>query len=466
MNVKFPPMPIVLVDDEPNFLFSLAITLKSNGFTNVIECSDSRELLPLLKNYHAAMVLLDINMPHINGIELLSTIHETYPELPVINLTAIDDVTIAVECMRRGAFDYVMKPVEETRLITIISKALDFFQIKNENSQLSHYFFSSNLKNPQNFDHITGESEQMLSIFRYIEAIANSQQPVLITGETGTGKELIAQAVHNASNLQGEFIAINMAGLDEHYFSDTLFGHDKGAFTGADKPRKGLIETASNGTLFLDEIGDMSPELQVKLLRMLQERQYYPLGSDKPRAVKARIIAATNRDLESMQKEGNFRKDLYYRLLTHKITILPLRERMDDVPLLVDFFLGKASGVMGKKKPTAPRELYSLLNTYNFPGNVRELESMVFDAVSRHQSGILSLQSFREKIFRESEMKSENFTATLENIFFPEKLPTLKEMEEMLIDEAFKRSGGNQSLAAELLGLSRRALNNRLMRKK
>lgn len=305
------------------------------------------------------------------------------------------------------------------------------------------------------------------AFFKYIEAVAATPLPILITGETGVGKELVAKAIHQLSRRQGEFVAINVAGVEDMMFSDTLFGHLKGAFTGADKPRSGLLEQAAGGTLFLDEIGDLRIESQVKLLRLLQEGKYYPLGADMPKQSDARLIAATHQELAALQSTGQFRKDLYYRLQAHHVHIPPLRERLEDIPLLIEYYLEKAAHTLHKKKPTAPQELARLLHTYSFPGNIREFQGMIFDAVSRHTSGVLALNSFREKILQNS---VQPLSAAVQGdearpaLDFPDRLPTIKQTEQMLIAEALRRADGNQSIAASLLGLSRRALNNRLRR--
>jgi len=243
-----------------------------------------------------------------------------------------------------------------------------------------------------------------------------------------------------------------------------LFGHVKGAFTGADQARKGLIEQAVDGTLLLDEIGELRSESQVKLLRLLEESKYYPLGSDTPRGTNARIIAATNRDIQAMTASGQFRKDLYYRLQTHHIHIPPLRERCADIPLLVEYFLERAAKMLQKRRPTPPDQLFTLLNTYDFPGNIRELEGMVLDAVSRHESGVLSMSSFVEKIGRGNTPAPDADSLNQQALRFTDRLPTLKQTENLLIDEALRRTNGNQTIAARLLGISRRALNNRLRR--
>ena len=238
----------------------------------------------------------------------------------------------------------------------------------------------------------------MHATFKYIDAIARNDLPVLITGETGVGKELIAAAIHKLSGREGEFVSVNIAGLDDHLFSDTLFGHRKGAFTGADIPRKGLIERAANGTLFLDEIGDLHVESQVKLLRLLQESSYYALGDDFARLSNARLVFATNRENEFLSNPETFRADLYYRLQPHHIHLPPLRERLADIPMLFVHFLESAAARLEKQTPTPPPELITLLGTYHFPGNIRELEGLIRDAVSQHKSGVLSTASFRQEI--------------------------------------------------------------------
>jgi DNA-binding NtrC family response regulator len=310
----------------------------------------------------------------------------------------------------------------------------------------------------------------MHALFRYVEAIAQSPQPVLITGETGTGKELMARAVHRLAAPRGDFVAVNVAGLDDSVFSDTLFGHTRGAFTGADRPREGLITRAEEGTLFLDEIGDLAAVSQVKLLRLLQEGTYYPLGADRPRQSRARVVVATNRDVVQDVQAGTFRKDLYYRLRAHHVQLPPLRARRDDLVLLVTYCLAKAAAALHKPVPTPSLTLYQLLNTYAFPGNVRELEAMVFDAVARHQGGSLSLHAFKEAMGPGRSLLAgapwSTPALTSQSAWDAEPLPTLQEAEDALIAAALRHADGNQGVAAGLLGLSRQALNNRLMRRK
>jgi transcriptional regulator with PAS, ATPase and Fis domain len=322
---------------------------------------------------------------------------------------------------------------------------------------------------PAGFENIVTVDPEMLAIFQYITSIAKTSEPVLITGETGVGKELIAKAIHEQSGLRGRLVPVNTAGLDDTMFSDTLFGHRKGAYTGADKTRSGLIERAEGGTLFLDEVGDLTPSSQVKLLRLLQEGEYMPLGQDTIKQANVRIITVTNQDLWHLQKSGRFRKDLNFRLRTHHINVPPLRDRLGDIPLLVDYFLDKAASALNKKKPTAPKELIPLLQTYSFPGNIREMQAMIFDALSRHTDRVLSLSSFKRHIFeRHRDLGSAEQTEQQEPAYlrFPKELPTIKEATRLLVTEAMKRGGGNQSLAAKMLGITQQALSKRLKKEK
>jgi DNA-binding NtrC family response regulator len=462
----YPLFPVMMVDDEAQAITSFEMTLRSANMNNFIRCHDSRDVMPLLSSQEIEVMLLDLRMPHISGEELLPMITADYPEIPVVVVTGSNDVDTAVKCMQHGAFDYILKPVEKSRLIGGVKRAVELRELQRENQLLKAHVLSDKLEKPEAFSEIITISTSMRSIFQYIEAIANSPRPVLITGETGVGKELIAKAVHNLSNRAGDFVPVNAAGLDDHVFADTLFGHKKGAFTDAREVRSGLIERAAGGTLFLDEIGDLSTASQVKLLRLLQESEFFPLGSDVAKRSDARIVVATNQNLDELQSSGQFRKDLYYRLGDHQIHIPPLRRRREDLAVLVEHFLEKASKILDKKKPTPPVELITLLSTYHFPGNIRELESMVFDAVSSHASGKLSMDAFKAHLSKVSESDAADSTpekGTL--ISFSHQLPTLKQIEQLLIDEALKRANNNQSIAALSLGISRQALNKRLKKK-
>ena len=311
---------------------------------------------------------------------------------------------------------------------------------------------------------------QVIKVYDAVRQIAPSRATVLIQGETGTGKELIAKAIHGLSGLQGKFVPVNVAGLDDNMFSDTLFGHRRGAFTGADQARSGLIAQASGGTLFLDEIGDLTEVSQVKLLRLLQEQEYYPVGSDITMVSDARIIAATNRDLRKLTGEGKFRNDLYFRLCAHQVHAPPLRERLEDIPVLLEHFLDEAARTFKKKKPAYPHELKTLLSTYDFPGNVREMKAIVFDAVARHGAGVLSMESFREVIGTRPvpvSAGSNPAKAAVEMVTSAlQRLPTVREVEDYLIGEAMKAANGNQGIAASLIGFTRQTLNKRLKKKR
>jgi DNA-binding NtrC family response regulator len=463
-----PPLPILLVDDEINFLKSASITLRVAGF-EVSTCSRSQEVLSLMVQQRFALVLLDVMMPGTPGTALLPEIVKGFPESPVIMLTAINSVETAVECMRSGAFDYLVKPVEKDRLVTSVRRAMDFVEIRNENSRLTRYLLDDRLKRPELFERIVTRNRKMSAIFQYVEAIAQTPMPVLITGETGVGKEMIARIIHDASGRGGEYVSVNIAGLDDAMISDTLFGHEKGAFTGAAAHRDGLVAKASGGTLFLDEIGDLARESQVKLLRLLEDRTYYPVGSDSVRTSSARVIVATNKDMQALRKEGVFRNDLYFRLQSHQIDIPPLRDRKEDIPLLIDTFYEQTTRDLGRTDPVAPPpELYEVLSTYSFPGNIRELKNLVFDALSRDRAGAVSVSYVKDRLDKTPVSPGPDSSAaeqfTKDNLPRWQCLPALKDAEQMLIDEALRRSSGNQTLAAQLLGMTRSALNKRLVR--
>ena len=386
MTSLYPQLPILMVDDEIQTLNSFDFVLRSASMNHIVRCQDSRNVMAIFSEQEIEVVLLDLSMPFVSGEELLAMVTKDFPEVPIIVITGSNEVETAVRCMKSGAFDYMVKPVEKSRLISGVRRAIEIRELQRENKWLRAHVLSDKLEHPEIFSEIITNSPAMKSIFQYIEAISLSPQPVLITGETGVGKELVARAIHRLSGRTGTFMPVNIAGLDDNVFADTLFGHRKGAFTGADQTRSGLVEQASGGTLFLDEIGDLSPASQVKLLRLSQDGEFFPLGSDVAKRSDARVLVATNQDLEFLQSSGRFRKDLYYRLCAHHVHLPPLRERREDLPLLIDYFLETASQTLGKKKPTPPKELFILLSTYHFPGNIRELQSMVLDAVSSHQS--------------------------------------------------------------------------------
>jgi len=457
--------PILLVDDEKDILDITRMALGCDGIHNVIALQDSRRLLSMLKEKKVSVIVLDLMMPYLSGIELLPTLVSDFPEIPVLIMTAADELETAVECLKMGAFDYLLKPVEPNRLISTINKALRLHNLQNEVSTLKECLLTGRLEHSSDFTDIITCSKKIRAIFQYAAVISKSSQPVLVTGETGVGKELMAVAIHRASGVKGEFVTVNVAGLDDLMFSDTLFGHKKGAFTGADQSREGLISKASGGTLFLDEIGDLSSISQVKLLRLLHAEEYYPLGSDLLKSTDARIIVATNQDLLQLIESGKFRKDLYYRLCAYQIHIPPLRERLEDIPLLLNHFIGEASNSLKKSRPEASPELISQLKRLDFPGNIREFKALVYDAVARHGNGLLDLRNFAELAGRLSAGRpvpldlDEKGEELLNTVFG--RFPTLHEVEEFMISTAMKIADGKLAVAASLLGITRQGLHKR-----
>lgn len=427
-------MPILIVDDEVESLDGFELILTSNGFSQIQTCKDSRRTMDEIARNEPCLVLLDLSMPHISGRKLLEQINVQYPHIPVIIVTGMNEIETAVDCMSAGAHDYMVKPVEPQRLVSSVRRAVELQEERIEYKKFREKILADDLANPEVFSHIITSNKSMRSIFQYCETIAGTGKPVLITGESGVGKEMIARVIHRLSQLKGKFVPVNIAGLDDQLFSDTLFGHLKGAFTTAENQRPGLISKSRDGTLFLDEIGDLNLASQIKLLRILQEKEYYPMGSDIPLAMDTRVIVATNRNLIRLMEKKAFRTDLYYRIQTHHIHIPPLRKRRGDIPLLLEHFLDKAAQSLGQKKPTAPTELFELLLIYRFPGNVREMESMVFDAVSNHKKGMLSTERFRihiqkhQAIYKKPLFADTGTTQAPANPFsLIESLPTLKQ---------------------------------------
>ncbi|MGR2738504.1 sigma-54-dependent transcriptional regulator [Billgrantia sp. Q4P2] len=463
----YPAFGLLLVDDEPAFLRSLSIALERNGGINHIHrCQDSREVMEILAREQIGLVTLDLTMPHVSGEQLLARIVEEYPDIGVIVVSGLNQVETAVNCIKLGAFDYFVKTDEESRLVEGIRRAIRLQELRQENQALRKRFLNDTLENPEAFAHIVTADKGMRSVFQYLESVALTQQPILITGESGVGKELIARAAHTLSGRQGPLVCVNVAGLDDNVFADTLFGHQRGAFTGAEQPRAGMIEQAAGGTLLLDEIGDLSLASQVKLLRLLQEGEYYPLGSDRPKRLQARVVVATHHDLGEKQRAGTFRKDLYYRLRTHQVHIPPLRQRKQDIALLLDYFLAEAAEELGKSKPSYPPELAVLLCNYTFPGNVRELRAMAFDAMSQHRTRTLSMDVFKRAIDQASEGASPSPHRQRAVFAAEEPLPTLDEVADLLVEEALQRAEGNQSMASRWLGISQPALSKRLKKRR
>ena len=462
------PIKLLIIDDEVDFRESIALYFLDAGFT-VFEASNGREGLGVFDRERPDIVFTDLRMPVMDGFEVIAELTVSSPETPIIVISGVGLVKEVIHAIRLGARDYLVKPIlDMDALKLVLMRALRENTLLKEIDSLKEKLLRGHLSHQEAFASIRTQDPSMIALMQYLEAIAPSSEPVLITGETGTGKELLAQAVHKISGRGGSFVPVNVSGLDDQMFTDTLFGHVKGAFSGADQRRGGLLAQADGGTIFLDEIGDLCESSQIKLLRLLQEREFYPLGSDIPSRTDARVVAATNRDLRSLVQKGAFRQDLYYRLFAHQIKIPPLRERGGDLALLLDYFLEDAAKAFGKKKPTCPPELGSYLAACGFPGNVRELRAMVFDAVARHSHGVLSMVSFREAIGSEFKAKPPACDTTKRSVVLrycdEERMPTLDEAESVLIEQALDLAHGNQGVAATYLGISRNALNKKITR--
>ncbi|HET7839723.1 MAG TPA: sigma-54 dependent transcriptional regulator [Rectinemataceae bacterium] len=449
---------IIVVDDEAYILASVESALRSAGIAEITTLSDSSLLMGELEKDDVAIVLLDLSMPKLSGEELLPRIILEHPDVSIVIVTGNRDLERAIQCIKAGAEDYLVKPVERTRLVATVRRLVELQELRLENAEIRDRLLEGRVRRREAFAALVTADPRMEAIMGYAEAIAPSAQPVLITGETGVGKELFARAIHELSGRKGEFVAVNAAGLDDTFFSDLLFGHRAGAFTGATTNLDGLADRAKDGSLFLDEIGDLGRQSQLKLLRFIETGEYYPLGSDLLRRSRARVIVATNRDLEAGIAAGDFRRDLYFRLRNHRIRIPPLRERRGDLPLLVGHFLELASKELGREVPATPRELFELLGRHGFPGNVRELKALVVDALSTSGPGLLSIEVFREAAGSATPREPGETLA----MSFPSTLPSLKEVTELLVDEALRRAGGNQSVAAGLLGVSPQAISKRL----
>jgi DNA-binding NtrC family response regulator len=455
---------ILVLDDDPDFLNKVRLMLTSHDVKNVEVMSSGSTLLDYLDQDKVSVLLMDWIMPDISGADLLPMVIERYPHIPVIIMTAVNDLQTVVGCIKQGAFDYITKPIDINRLLSSLNKAFHINELATQNQKLKEYLLGNRLLKPGIFGNIITINPRMQAIFKIVEAMGSTSNPVMITGETGVGKELIARAIHSSSGLGGAFVALNVAGLDDHMFADTLFGHKKGAFTGAHDSREGLISKAQGGTLFLDEIGDLGSESQVKLLRLLQEREYYRLGSDALIKSDARIITASNRDFEAMLSQGRFRRDLFHRLRSHHIHVPPLRERTEDIPLLIDHFLDDAARGAGRTPPSLTKEARYALGEYLYPGNVRELINLIQNAVACNADNLLNLADF-PGLAPASDLHHRNLRILRDRRFrlqaFFDEFPTLVSVEQMIIDEALRLAEGNKSIAADLLGISRSTLHRK-----
>jgi len=456
---------ILIVDDDTEFLDGTRRALLAHGIDNITTLQDSTNLLTTLSRSTYTVIILDWVMPDLSGSDLLPEIIRQYPHIPVIIITGVNDLENVVSCIKQGAYDYITKPIDTTKFVSIVQNACKSSELIARNRQLTGYLLGEPLSSPENFSDIITCSDRMMAIFKVIETLACSKQPVLIAGETGVGKELIANAIHRCSGLKGRMVSVNVAGLDDAMFADTLFGHKKGAYTGANESREGLIEQAKGGTLFLDEIGDLSNASQIKLLRLLQQNEYYRLGSDVLHKSDARIVAASNANFQALLAAGSFRSDLFYRISAQTLSIPPLRERREDILPLVDYFVDLTAKSLGLKSPEISREIRQALISYNFPGNVREMINRIHNAVIYNRTGTLTLEDFPgiepgsiipKQLIRR--IGSNQFA--LNGIFH--SFPTVEEVETLLVNEAMNLSNGNRSMASKMLGISRPTLQKRM----
>jgi len=372
---------ILVVDDEPSMREMLRIVLRRDGY-EVLIAENGRDAIEQLRGSQIDLLLSDIKMPDITGVEVLRAAKEINRDIVAFMMTAYASTSTAVEAMRLGAVDYFTKPFSMDELRLKIRQHLETHRLKQENVLLKKA-----LNTRYEFSNIIGRSEAMLDVFRMVETIAKTSSTVLITGESGTGKDLVARAIHyNSLRREHPFVALNCGGVPETLLESELFGHMRGAFTGADSNKKGLMEVAERGTIFLDEIGEMNAAMQVKLLRVLQDRRFRRLGGTEEVQADIRVIAATNQDLTKMVSEGRFREDLFYRINVIPMHLPPLRERRDDIPLLADHFLSKYAELMQKPVLSITHEASALLQQYGWPGNVRELENVIERAVALEQS--------------------------------------------------------------------------------
>jgi len=469
----FPNCTILILDDDETLRTRLELLFARVGIDKIIATGDKKRASELVAKRAVELVILDLFLPEEAGEELLREFSRVAPELPVLVMTGASDPETIVRCMRLGAVDYIVKPIDEVRLLVSVWNALASVEQKRVAEGFRDKVFERKLDQPAAFRAIVTRNERMLNLFSYAESVARSRQPVLLTGETGTGKELFARAIHEASGRAGHFVAVNVGGLDDTMFSDSLFGHRKGSYTGADTARAGLLKEAEGGTILLDEVGDLEPHSQIKLLRLLQEGEYYPLGADLPLRSDARIVAATTKNLREAAKSGDFRSDLFYRLQTHPIALPPLRERREDLSLLVRYFLEKSALDLGMEFPgdeaaqICTEKVARVLSSYDFPGNVRELESLVHDAVTGARGGKLDLSALETRIGIEKSPDIEDGGSTGKPVSLirdlaQDKIPTMDEAEHELAEIALQRSDGNMSRAAQVLGISRQTLYNKL----
>ena len=440
---------ILVIDDEEHMRWALEKAMKQEGY-GVITAAGGREGLEALHREGASLVILDLKMPDLDGLEVLKRIREAYPRLPVIMITAHGTIQTAIEAMKIGAADYITKPFDLDELKIVIRKTLQMSQLMHEVSFLRAELMKEH-------GEMVGKSPAIMEVRRLIRRVAPTEATVLITGESDTGKEVVAVAIHRQSpRADGPFIAVNCAALPEQLLESELFGHEKGAFTGATTRKPGRFEMAARGTIFLDEIAEMSPTMQAKLLRVLQDKTFERVGGTQTIQVDTRIIAATNRDLAACVREGRFRQDLYYRLNVFSIHLPPLRDRREDIPLLSEHFLKKFAPLY--HPCTISPEALDLLCRYDWPGNIRELQNVIERAL------ILCHEAEIKPAHLPKELHRPAARPPCPVVNLPDEGISLEEVEIQLILQALEKSRGNQSRAAQLLGISRATLLYRMQK--
>ena len=439
------PAHILVVDDDQSSRDLLARILTSAGH-RVTALSDGREAVAALDaGENPDLVVSDIRMAEMDGLQVIDAFRERAPDTPVILVTAFGNIDGAVEAIRRGAADYLSKPYDVDAIQIVVARALQHRELAMENRALRR-----GLRDRYRLDNVVGRSEAMLQVYKTAARVASTDATVLIQGESGTGKELVARAIHTASpRASGPFVAVDCGAIAEGVLESELFGHARGAFTGAQVARRGLFEEAHHGTLFLDEIGDIGQNLQARLLRALQEGTIRRVGTNEPIAVDVRIVAATNRDMEAAVKQGSFRADLYYRLHVVSIRIPPLRERREDIPLLAEHFAQKHGRAEGSAISPEAREL---LVAHEWPGNVRELENVIARALALNPSGVVVPEDLPEAI---RAAVSSPAKAPLPDVA---DRPSLAELERRYATQVLQETGGNKTRAAEILGIDRKTL--------
>ncbi len=440
---------ILIVEDEAKMRRLLELNLGEDGFST-LSAGDAESGLKIVRENTVDLVVTDLKLPGMNGLEFLQTIKRQNAALPVVVMTAFGTVETAVEAMKAGASDYVLKPFSLSEMRMVIRKELDVHNLAEENRSLREAL-GKRYAHPN----VVARSPKMQEVLATVDRVGPTNSTVLLGGESGVGKDLIARAIHEKSRRAGgPFIKINSTAIPENLLESELFGYEKGAFTGANASKPGKFELADKGTLFLDEIGDVPPVTQVKLLRVLQEREFERLGGTRTVKVDVRLIAATNRDLREALEQGTFREDLYYRLNVVPIDIAPLRQRKEDIPELVNLFISRFAGDSGKPVESITPEAMQILVNYHWPGNVRELQNIIERACALAKGVVLKVDDIHLDV---RPTRAVNGTAN----FLPDGM-TLEQWEDEMIRESLRRANGNKSQAARLLGLSRNALRYRL----